>query len=90
MGSCSKYTVTTSHRNPADVIYKKTIAKSFLWGIINKPHTITDTTCGRAGLSEVKVSSNIGYSLLHVISLGTVHLVKIECKCQKEGPVIGQ
>ena len=88
--SCSKYTVTTSQRNPADLIYKKRVAASYLWGIINKPHSVVDTTCGRGGLSEVKVTSNFGYSLIHVATLGIVHLVKIETKCQKEPPIIGQ
>lgn len=90
MTSCSKYTVTTSNRNTADVIYKKTVAKSYFWGIINAPHSVIDTTCGMGGLSEVKVTSNIGHSLIHVASLGIVHLVKVEYKCQKEPPIIGQ
>jgi hypothetical protein len=88
--SCAKYTVTTSYKNPADVVYKKKVAASYFWGIVNKPQSIIDTTCGHAGLSEVKVTSNIGYSLIHVVTLGIVHLVKIEYKCQKEPPVIGQ
>lgn len=89
MESCAKYTVTTSQKNPADVVYKKTIAKSYLWGIITKPQTVMDTTCGTGGLSEVKITSNIGHSIIHVATLGIVHLVRIEYKCQKEAPVIG-
>src|SRR5690348_17035377 len=87
---CSKYTVTTSFRNPSDLVYKKYIATTYFWGIVNKPHSIIDSTCGRGGLSEVKVTSNIGYSLIHVVTLGIVHIVKIECKCQKEPPIIGE
>lgn len=90
MMGCAKYTVAPAYQNTADVVYKKTVAKSYFWGIINKPHTIKDTTCGKAGLSEVKVTSGIGYSIINVVSLGIVHLVKIECKCQKEPPVIGE
>lgn len=86
---CSKYTVTTSNRDPADVYYKKRIAASFFWGIINNPKNITDTACGKSGLSDVKVTSNVGYSLLNVVTLGIVHLVKVEWKCQKEKPVVG-
>jgi hypothetical protein len=87
---CSKYTVTTSFKNPADLVYKKYIATTYFWGIVNKPHSVIDTTCGRGGLSEIKVTSNIGYSLINVVTLGIVHIVKIECKCQKEPPIIGQ
>jgi hypothetical protein len=87
--SCSKYTVTTSQKDPADIYYKKKIATSYFWGIVNKPRSIIDTACGKSGLSEVKITSNIGYSLLHVVTLGIVHIVQVEWKCQKEPPVIG-
>lgn len=87
--SCAKYTVTTSQKNTADVVYKKWVAKSYFWGAINKPHSMIDTTCGKGGLSEVKITSNLGYSIIHVATLGIVHLVKVECKCQKEPPIIG-
>lgn len=87
--SCSKYTVTTSQKLPADIRYKKKVSVTYLWGIINKPHSVIDTTCGKGGLSEVKVISNPGYSLINIASLGIVHLVKVEWKCQKEPPVIG-
>jgi hypothetical protein len=88
--SCSKYTVTTTYKNSSDLIYKKQIATSYFWGIINKPGTVTDTTCGKCGLSEVKITSNIGYSIINVVSLGIVHIVKIETKCQKDPPLIGE
>lgn len=88
--SCSRYTVTTSYKNTSDVIYKKQIATSYFWGILNKPSTIIDTTCSKCGLSEVKVTSNIGYSIINVVTLGIVHIVKIETKCQKDPPLIGE
>ena len=88
--SCSKYTVTTRYNNTADLVYQKRIATTYLWGIVNKPHTVVDTTCGKCGLSEVKVTSGIGYSLINVVTLGIVHIVKIETKCQKDPPLIGQ
>jgi hypothetical protein len=88
--SCSKYTVTTGYKNPSDIVYKKYIATTYFWGIVNKPASVVDTTCGHGGLSEVKVTSNIGYSLINVVTLGIVHIIKIECKCQKEPPIIGE
>lgn len=86
---CSKYTVTTSNRDPADIYYKKKLAASFFWGIINNPKNVVDTACGKAGLSDVKFTTNVGYSLLHVVTLGIVNLVRVEWKCQKEEPVVG-
>lgn len=87
--SCSKYTVTTSGRDPADIQFKRRVAASYFWGIINKPQSIADTACGSAGLSEVKFTTNVGYSLLHIVTLGIVNLVRVEWKCQKEAPVVG-
>lgn len=89
MQSCSKYTVTTTGKNPADIHYKSKVAASYFWGIINNPHSVTDSTCGKAGLSDVKFTTNFGYSLLHIVTLGIVNLVRVEWKCQKEEPVIG-
>ena len=86
---CSKYTVTTTQSAPADIRFKNKVAASYLWGIINKPQSIVDSTCGTAGVSEVKVTSNFAYSLLNVATLGIVHVVKLEWKCQKEPPRIG-
>jgi hypothetical protein len=88
--SCSKYPVTTTQKNPSDVFYKKKVAATYFWGIINKPQTIVDSTCGKAGLAEVKVTTHPGYSLLNLITLGIVNIVTIEWKCQKEPPIIGQ
>lgn len=89
MQSCSKYTITTSQKDPADIHYKSRVATSYFWGIINKPQSVIDTTCGKAGLSDVKFTTNVGYSLLHIVTLGIVNVVKVEWKCQKEEPVIG-
>jgi hypothetical protein len=90
MQSCSKYTVTTNYNNTADLVYQKRVATTYFWGIVNKPHTVVDTTCGKCGLSEVKVTSGLGYSVINVVTLGIVHIVRIETKCQKDPPVIGQ
>ena len=86
---CSKYTIVTSQKNPADIHFKKKVAASYLWGLVNKPQYIIDTACGKAGLSEVKVTTNVGYSLIHIVTLGIVNIVKVEWKCQKEEPVMG-
>ncbi|MDQ6608257.1 MAG: hypothetical protein M3Y85_00330 [Bacteroidota bacterium] len=86
---CSKYTVTTSEKDPADIYYKQKIAASYFWGIVNKPHRVVDTTCGTAALDEVRITTNIGYSLLHVVTLGIVNIVKVEWKCHKPAPVVG-
>jgi len=87
MQSCSKYIVTTTE-NPADIVYKKKVMVTSFWGARNKPQWIADT-CGHAGLAEVKMTTNFGYSLISVVSLGFVNLVKVEWKCHKPCPAIG-
>ena len=86
---CSKYTVTTSQKDPADVYYKQKIMTSYFWGTVNNPHRAVDSTCGSAGLDEVKITTNVGYSLLHVVTLGIVHVMKVKWKCHKPAPVVG-
>jgi len=86
---CSKYSVTTSQKDPADIYFKQKVAASFFWGAVNKPHRVVDSTCGSAGLDEVKISTNLAYSLLHVVTLGIVNIVKVQWKCHKPAPVIG-
>ena len=86
---CSKYTVTTSQKDPADVYYKQKVMASYFWGTVNNPHRTVDSTCGSAGLDEVRITTNLGYSLLHVVTLGIVNVVKVQWKCHKPAPVVG-
>lgn len=87
--SCSKYTVTTSQKDPADIHYKQKIMASYFWGTINNPHRTVDSTCGSAGIDEVKITTNFGYSLIHVVTLGIVNIVKVQWKCHKPAPIVG-
>jgi hypothetical protein len=87
--SCSKYTVITSQRDPADSYYKEKIATTFFWGLLNKPDRIVDTSCGSAGLDEVKVLTSPGYSVINIVTLGIVNIVKLQWKCRKPAPVVG-
>ncbi|HET7898728.1 MAG TPA: hypothetical protein VFL47_13685 [Flavisolibacter sp.] len=89
MQSCSKYTVTTSQQDPADSYYKEKVTASYFWGLINNPGRLVDTSCGSAGLDEVKVVNNLGYSLIHVATLGIVNIVRLQWKCHKPEPVVG-
>lgn len=87
--SCSKYTVTTSQRDPADSYYKEKVATTFFWGLVNKPDRLVDSTCGPAGLDEVKLLTNPGYSVINLVTLGMVNIVKVQWKCHKPQPMVG-
>src|SRR3954470_24743076 len=86
--SCSRYTITTSEKDPADVYYKKKVMASYFWSKWNNPKQLMDS-CGSGGIDEVKVTTNFGYSLLNVVTLGIVSLVKVEWKCHKPCPQVG-
>lgn len=86
--SCSKYTVTTTENNPADATFKKTVITSTWWGKVNKPQRLVDS-CGNAGLDEVKITTNIGYSLLHIVTLGFLNKMKVEWKCHQPCTRVG-
>jgi hypothetical protein len=87
--SCSKYTVTTSQKDPADIHYKEKTMASYFWGTVNNPHRTVDSTCGSAGLDEVRITTNLGYSIIHVVTLGIVNIVKVQWKCHKPAPIVG-
>jgi hypothetical protein len=85
--SCAKYTVTTSQNDKADVQLKTKVLTSYFWGAVNKPKIgVIDSTCGNAGLERVVISTNTGYTLLQVITLGIVNKMKVQWYCQKEQP----
>ena len=57
---------------------------TFFWGAMQQ--NITPTNCLGPGMAEVTVRSNLGYSLLSVLSLGTAMPVTIEWRCSKDTP----
>jgi hypothetical protein len=88
--SCASYTVTTSRNDKADVQPKTQVLTSYLWGALNKPKIgVVDTTCGTAGLERVVISTNFGYTLLQIVTLGVVSKVKVQWLCQKQEPEVG-
>ena len=55
---------------------------TFFWGAM--PQHINPTNCLGPGLAEVTVKSNLGYSLISLLSLGTAMPVTIEWRCAKD------
>ena len=58
---------------------------SSVWGM-QQQNINTDQTCLRDPTAEVTMSSNVGYALLTVLSLGFVSPIDVEWKCAKERP----
>lgn len=61
---------------------------SSLWGT-RQQNINTDKTCLRDPTAEVTMSSNFGYALLTVLSLGFVSPIDVEWKCAKDRPTGG-
>jgi hypothetical protein len=60
---------------------------TFAWGAFQQ--NINPTNCLGPGLAEVTVKSNLGFSLISVLSLGTAMPVRIEWRCAKKSPTDG-
>jgi hypothetical protein len=58
---------------------------STLWGL-SQQNINTDETCVGNPVAEVTTSTNIGYVLLTVVSLGFAAPVEVEWKCAKDRP----
>lgn len=90
MQSCYHYRVTTSRFDPA-TDYQKRTAHSFFWGLVQQNVVATNCdTLNLKSLDEVRVTSNFGYSLLTVATLGIWSPVQIEWKCPKPCPREGE
>jgi hypothetical protein len=67
---------------------KQTTLWSSLWGT-RQQNIDTGQTCLNNPTAEVTMSSNFGYALLTVLSLGFVAPIDVEWKCAKDRPTSG-
>lgn len=84
---CYSYRVAT-HAQPSTDKVQISHAKAYslFWGLINKPQVITTPNCDALkinGVSEVSVKTNLGNTLLTVVTLGIYCPVRVEWKCSK-------
>ncbi len=77
--SCYHYRVVSTG-NPDDLVAHKKTQVDYLWGIVQAQ----DITADCDGIYEVQVTTNVGYILLSVVTLGTVVPQKVEWKCAIE------
>jgi len=88
--SCYHYRVTTKDFDPSTGYEKKTVCSLF-WGLAQKD--VRATNCEKLklnSLDEVRVSTNLGYSIITVATLGIVCPMTIEWKCPKPCPREGE
>ena len=83
---CYHSRILTSHNDPSTNYTKKTV-NSFFWGLVQ--HDVIATDCDAMKLKsidEVRVSTNLGYALITVFTLGIWCPMQIEWKCPKPCP----
>jgi Bor protein len=84
--SCYHYEVATKAQPATNTVPEKITVHSFLWGLYQSPKIITTPLCDTLevnGVSKVKFTTNFGYSLITVITLGIYCPVQIEWYCSK-------
>ena len=85
---CYRYRISTTKFDPSTTYVKKT-AHSFFWGLVQKRERGVDVVaanCDSLGLNsldEVRVTTNFGFALLTVATLGIWSPMTMEWKCPK-------
>lgn len=95
--SCYHYTITS--KNSASTETKSATMHNLFWGLAIKPRNgLNPPNCAApdppVGLHKVRVTTNFGYSVITVVTLGIWSPMKVEWQCAKPcqpggDPVIG-
>jgi len=83
--SCYTYRVSTRAQAGTEMIRHKTV-HSLFWGLLNKPEEIHTPLCDSLnlkGMAVVEVKTNLGYSLITVLTLGIWSPLQVGWKCSK-------
>lgn len=89
--SCYTYRVATRAQAGTEM-NRRVVANSFFWGLVQSPKEIATPICDSLninGMAVVQVKSNLGYSLITVLTLGIWSPMQIEWKCSKPCQVVG-
>lgn len=69
---------------PAATDYESETVWALAWGLVQRQPDIDN--CEGQGLAEARVTTNLGYALLTIATLGFASPVRIEWKCAKATP----
>ena len=88
--SCYHYRVSTSNFDPSTGYNKKTV-HSLFWGLAQENVTATDCDSLKINsVDEVRITTNFGYALITVVTLGIWCPMEVEWKCAKPCPREGE
>ena len=89
---CYHFVVATKAQPSTNSIPEKAVAHSLFWGLVQKPVIIPTPVCNSMevyGVAEVKFTTNLGYALITVLTLGIYCPVQVEWYCSKPCPQEG-
>lgn len=81
LSGCYHYRVAAANSAPADDGHSAT-KHALVWGLLEEG--TTEPNCQGNGLAEVEASTNFGFVLLSVVTLGVWVPQKLEWKCAKD------
>jgi len=79
---CYHYRVVTPKPDPATDYERRTVHALF-WGL-GQPEDMETTDCLSNAIDEVRVTTNLGYALVAVATLGVWMPLEVEWRCAKE------
>jgi hypothetical protein len=88
MQSCYHYRISTTNNDPSTTYQQKTV-HSFFWGLMQKRQNGIDVVAANCdslklnSIDEVRVTNNLGYSLITVATLGIWSPMTVQWKCPK-------
>lgn len=88
LAGCYTYRVEVpSPVSPGVTEYKGEVLWSLFWGFKQEVPRVDN--CRKLGMSEVKISSNLGFALITIFTLGIASPLKAEWKCAPPTPAPG-
>jgi len=79
---CSTTTVSVPNPDPVTEYRERNMtAHTFFWGLVQDPQTVVATNCESNSLDNVRVSTNYGYALVTVLSLGIWSPLDVNWRC---------
>jgi hypothetical protein len=82
LSGCYHYRVAAPDPDPA-TDYEKRVAHSLFWGLLQS-RDISADDCLSNALDEVRMSTNLGYSVISIATLGIWMPMNVQWKCAGE------
>lgn len=83
---CYHYRVVVPESDPA-TDYEDATMHSLFWGLVNNPPKQLTDDCISNSIDEVRVTTNLGYALISIVTLGIWMPMDVEWRCSKPTPI---